>query len=116
MRYCLYCSKPIPSGIHGNSGSCSHVCKRLRKKSREQANYKRKKNIADPVLYLQNHLEALAEKFGYETAIDLSIVGSYQIDWALCTATFQRDGQTGKAVGNVGYIFFKPNHLKIYKV
>ena len=116
MKNCLYCSKPIPSGIHGNSGSCSHVCKRLRKKSREQANYKRKKNIADPVLYLQNHLEALAEKFGYETAIDLSIVGSYQIDWALCTATFQRDGQTGKAVGNVGYIFFKPNHLKIYKV
>jgi hypothetical protein len=115
MKKCLYCFKPIPSGIHGNSGSCSHVCKRLRKKSREQENYKRKKNIADPVLELQNHLKALAEKFGYETAIDLSIAGTYQIEWALCTATFQRDGLTGKAVGNVGYIFFKPNHIKIYQ-
>jgi hypothetical protein len=116
MKYCLYCSKPIPSGIHGNSGSCSHVCKRLRKKSREQENYNRKKNIADPVLELQNRLKALAEKFGYETAIDLSIAGSYQIDWALCTGTFQREGNTVTAVGSVGYIFFKPNYLKIYKL
>ena len=65
MKKCLYCFKPIPSGIHGNSGSCSKLCKELRKKSREQENYKRKKNIADPVLELQNHLKALAEKFGY---------------------------------------------------
>jgi hypothetical protein len=73
-------------------------------------------NIADSVLELQNHLKALAEKFGYETAIDLSIAGSYQIDWALCTGTFQRDGLIGKAVGSVGYIFFKPNYLKIFKL
>jgi hypothetical protein len=116
MKNCLYCSKHIPLELHGNSGSCSKLCKQLRKKSREQENYKRKMNIADPVLELQNHLKALAEKFGYETAIDLSIAGSYQIDWALCTGTFQRDGNTVTAVGSVGYIFFKPNYLKIYKL
>jgi hypothetical protein len=106
----------MPSGIHGNSGSCSHVCKLLRKKSREQENYKRKKNIADPILELQSHLRVLAEKFGYESAIDLSIAGSYQIDWAIRTGTFQHEGNTVTAVGGVGYIFFKPNHLKIYKL
>jgi hypothetical protein len=116
MKNCLYCSKPIPSWIHGNSGSCSHICKRLRKKSREQENYKRRKNIADPVLELQSHLRVMAEKFGYETAIDLSIAGSYQIDWAIRTGTFQHEGNTVTAVGSVGYIFFKPNHLKIYKL
>jgi hypothetical protein len=116
MKNCLYCSNPIPLGLHGNSGSCSKLCKQLRKKSREQGNYKRKKNIADPVLYLQNHLNALAEKFGYETAIDLSITGSYQIDWAIRTGTLQHEGNTVTAVGSIGYIFFKPNHLKIYKL
>ena len=115
MKKCLFCFKPMPFGLHGNSGCCTDLHRKLRKKSREQANYRGRKKISDPIIQLQHHLKALAEKFGYETAIDLSIAGSYQIDWALCTATFQRDGLTGKAVGNVGYIFFKPNHIKIYE-
>jgi hypothetical protein len=116
MKNCLHCSMPVPSELHGNSGCCSKLCKQLRKKSREQKNYKRIKNIAHPVLAFQNHLEALAEKFGYETAIDLEIAGSYQIDWAIRTGTLQREGNTVTAVGSVGYFFLKPNHLKIYKL
>jgi hypothetical protein len=116
MKKCLYCLGPIPSGNHGNSGACCEKHKKLRKRAREKANYIKQTTIAKPILKLQDLLIEFADRFGYETPIELSIVGSYKIDWALCTGTFQKEGHTGKVVGKVGYIFLKPNHIKIYKL
>jgi hypothetical protein len=116
MKKCLYCFRPVPDDYHGNSGACCEKHKKLRKRAREKENYVKRKMIATPILDLQDLLIEFADIFGYETPIELSIVGSYKIDWALCTGSFQREGHTGKAAGKVGYIFLKPNHIKIYKL
>ncbi len=116
MKKCLYCFRPVPDDHHGNSGACSEKHKKLRKSTREKANYIKRTTISKPILKLQDLLIEFANRFGFETAIELSIVGTYKIDWALCTGTFQKEGHTGKVVGKVGYIFLKPNHIKIYKL
>lgn len=116
MKKCLFCFRPVPDDHHGNSGACSVKHKELRKREREKENYIKRKMIATPILKLQDLLIEFADRFGYETPIEISIVGSYKIDWALCNGNFQKEGHTGKVVGKVGYIFLKPNHIKIYKL
>ena len=74
MKKCLYCFRPVPDDHHGNSGVCCEKHKKLRKSTREKANYIKRTAISKPILKLQDLLIEFANRFGYETAIELQLL------------------------------------------
>lgn len=116
MRNCLYCGAPIPDDRHKNAWTCTKEHAMLLKKEREAKNYQKVRNTADPIIRLREHFNNLADEFGYELPIDLNFVSPFKIDWSLKTGTFLKDGALGVALGDIGYIIYKPQSIKIYKL
>ena len=116
MRECLYCEETIPNNRHKNALTCSNEHALLYKKEREANNYIKVRNTADPIIKLREHFIDLADEFGFEVPIDLNYVSPFKINWSLKTGTFIKEGCVGVALGDIGYIFFKPLILKIYKL
>jgi hypothetical protein len=86
----------------------------LLKKEREANNYIKVRTTADPIIKLREHFYDLAYEFGFDVPIDFNYISPLKIDWSLKTGTFIREGCIGVALGDIGYIFFKPQILKIY--
>ena len=116
MRNCLYCGAPIPDDRHKNAWTCTKEHAMLLKKEREAANYQKVRNTADPIIRLREHFYNLADEFGYEVPIDLNYVSPFKIDCSLKTGTFLKDGALGVALGDIGYIIYQPQSIKIYKL
>ena len=116
MKRCLYCGAPIPDGRHKNATTCCKEHALLLKKAREAANYQKVRNTADPIIRLREHFNNLADEFGYEVPIDLNYVSPLKIDWSLKTGTFFKDGALGVALGDIGYIIYQPQSIKIFKL
>jgi len=116
MRNCLYCGAPIPDDRHKNAWTCTKEHAMLLKKEREAANYQKIRQSANPIIWLQEHLNCIGVEYGFGVLIDLIYVSPLQIDWSIKTGTFQKDGASGVAVGNIGYILYKPQSIKIFKL
>jgi len=116
MRECLYCGGPIPDDRHKNALTCSKEHALLLKKEREANNYIKVRNTADPIIKLREDFYDMAKEFGFDVPIDFKYLSPYKIDWSLKTGTFIKEGCFGVALGDIGYIFFKPLILKIYKL
>jgi predicted nucleic acid-binding Zn ribbon protein len=116
MRNCLYCGAPIPDDRHKNAWTCTKEHAMLLKKEREAKNYQKVRNTADPIIRLREHFNNLADEFGYELPIDLNFVSPFKIDWSLKTGTFLKDGVLGVALGDIGYIIYQPQSIKIFKL
>ena len=116
MKQCIYCGAPIPEDRHKNAWTCTKEHALLLKKEREAANYKKVRNTADPIIRLREHFNNLANEFGYEILIDLIYVSPLKIDWSIKTGTFQKDGAMGIALGDIGYMLYQPQQIKIFKI
>ncbi len=116
MRECLYCGGAIPDDRHKNAWTCSKEHALLLKKEREAKNYINVRSTADPIIKLREHFYNVAYEFGFEVPIELYYVSPLKIDWSLKTGTFIREGNVGVALGDIGYILFKPLIIKIYKL
>jgi hypothetical protein len=116
MKKCLYCGALIPEDRHKNAWTCTKEHALLLKKDREAANYKKVRNTADPIIRLREHFNDLANEFGYEVPIDLNYVSPFKIDWSIKTGTFQKEGAIGIALGDIGYMLYQPQHIKIFKI
>ena len=116
MKLCLYCGAPIPDDRHKNAWTCRKEHALLLKKEREAANYQKVRNTADPIIRLREHFYNLADEFGYEVPIDLNYVSPFKVDWSLKTGTFLKDGALGVALGDIGYMIYQPQSIKIYKL
>ena len=116
MSECLYCDGPIPVERHKNAMTCSKEHAKLLKKEREAKNYTIVRATADPIIKLRENFYAVAYEFGFGVPIDLDYISPFKIDWSLKTGTFIRDGNIGVALGDIGYILFKPQSIKIYKL
>lgn len=110
------CQKEIPSWRHGNATTCCKEHALLLKKEREAANYQKVRNTADPIIKLREHFNSLGDEFGFEIPIDLNYVSPFKIDWSIKTGTFQKDGAMGIALGDIGYMIYQPQSIKIYKL
>ena len=110
------CGDPIPDGRHKNATTCCKEHALLLKKEREAANYQKVRNTADPIIRLREHFNNLADEFGYEVPIDLNYMSPFKIDWSLKTGTFLKDGALGVALGDIGYMIYKPLLIKIFKL
>lgn len=117
-NYCKlsYCGDLIPPTRHANAETCCKEHSDLLKKERERANYLKVRNTADPIIKQREHFYDLADEFGFEVPIDLYYVSPFKIDWSLKTGTFIKEGAVGVALGDIGYIFFKPQTIKIFKL
>mgnify|MGYP001194307048 FL=1 len=116
MRECLYCGGPIPDDRHKNAWTCTKEHALLLKKEREANNYIKVRTTADPIIMQRENFYDFANEFGFGVPIDLKYVSPFKIDWSLKTGTFIKEGCVGVALGDIGYIFFKPLILKIYKL
>ena len=116
MKKCLYCGALIAQNRHKNAWTCSKEHAMLLKKEREAANYQKVRNTADPIIRLREHFNNLADEFGYEVPIDLNYVSPFKVDWSLKTGTFLKDGALGVALGDIGYMIYQPQSIKIYKL
>ncbi len=110
------CQEEIPSTRHRNAKTCCEEHGKLLKKMREAANYQKIRQSADPILWLRQHLYYIADEYGFEVPIDIIYVSPFQIDWSLKTGTFQKDGEMGVELGDIGYILYKPQSIKIFKL
>ena len=110
------CDALIPDDRHKNATTCCKEHALLLKKEREAANYQKVRNTADPIIRLREHFNNLADEFGYEVPIDLNYVSPFKIDWSLKTGTFLKDGSLGVALGDIGYMIYQPQSIKIYKL
>ena len=116
MKQCIYCGAPIPEDRHKNAWTCTKEHALLLKKKREAVNYKKVRNTADPIIRLRLHFNDLANEFGYEVPIDLNYVSPFKIDWSIKTGTFQKEGAMGIALGDIGYMLYQPQSIKIFKL
>jgi len=110
------CKAIIPEDRHKNATTCCKEHAQLLKKAREAANYKKLRNTADPIIRLREHYYDLANEFGYEVPIDLNYVSPFKIDWSIKTGTFQKEGAMGIALGDIGYMLYQPQSIKIFKL
>lgn len=110
------CQKEIPTSRHGNATTCCKEHALLLKKAREAANYQKVRNTADPIIKLREHFNGLANEFGFGVPIDLIYATPLKIDWSLKTGTFFKDGAMGVALGDIGYIIYQPQSIKIFKL
>ena len=116
MKRCLYCDAPITDDRHRNAWTCSKEHALLLKKKREANNYRKVRNTADPIIKLREHFNNLGNEFGFEVPIDLNYVSPFKIDWSIKTGTFQKDGALGMALGDIGYMIYQPQSIKIFKL
>ena len=118
MRICSldWCQEPIPDDRHKNATTCCKEHALLLKKAREAVNYRKVRNTADPIIKLREHFNNLGNEFGFEVPIDLNYVSPFKIDWSIKTGTFQKDGALGMALGDIGYMIYQPQSIKIYKI
>ena len=110
------CDNQIPYDRHKNATTCCHEHALLKKKQNDKANYQKVRNTAYPIIKLREHLYYLAYKFGFEVLFDLAYALPFNINWAIKTGTFQRDGAQGVALGDIGYIIYKPQSIKIFQL
>ena len=110
------CENEIPSWRHGNATTCCDEHGKQLKKLREAANYQKVRQSADPIMWLRDWLYNIGDEFGFGVPTDLIYVSPFQIDWSIKTGTFQKDGALGVAIGDIGYILYKPQSIKIFKL
>ena len=110
------CENLLPADRHKNATTCCKEHALLLKKAREAVNYRKVRTTADPIIKLREHFNSLGDEFGFEIPIDLNYVSPFKIDWSIKTGTFQKDGAMGIALGNIGYMIFQPQSIKIYKL
>lgn len=110
------CENILPADRHKNATTCCKEHALLLKKEREAANYQKVRNTADPILKLREHFNGLANEFGFGVPFDLIYATPLKIDWSLKTGTFFKDGAMGVALGDIGYIIYQPQSIKIFKL
>ncbi len=118
MKICALesCDNQLPDDRHKNATTCCKEHALLLKKAREAANYQKVRNTADPIIRLREHFYNLADEFGFEVPIDLNYASPFKINWSLKTGVFFRDDAMGIALGDIGYIIYQPQFIKIFKL
>lgn len=118
MKICQLpaCGALIPDDRHKNATTCCKEHAQLLKKAREAINYRKVRNTADPIMKQREHIYDVAKEFGFEVPIDLNYASPFKINWSLKTGVFFRDGAMGIALGDIGYIIYQPQFIKIFKL
>jgi hypothetical protein len=111
-----WCQKPIPPGRHGNAGGCCPEHSAIIKAEKEKARYEAIAAIARQVRLIEQNLRSMANIHGEGVFISTASLKKDLINYGVSTGSFIKDGFNGVQVGCYGYMPFKNNTIKIYKL
>ena len=117
-RYCKLqgCNELIPEDRHGNSGYCSDLQTIMGNSVYNATYYKRRVKYTKALATNEFALKRLGEIFGYEVLFESKMATPLLFDWNIVTRRIRRNDELINVVGNYGYIIYKNELMKVYKI
>lgn len=114
MRICRFCGKVF--NRHGNSRHCDDYCGKQARSLRQKNQYHNRQRIIHEIDHAQKILATYFNLYGFEKYISSIQLERDGFNWSVKTGKCKIEGYDAIKVGDYGYVIFKNQTLRIWKI